>query len=93
MLIELSDDRAVRDKSLSNIGQFRKELFLGVFLASRMICSGYQVNLGFAFAVIALNLHRAAVPIEVCFRVPASSMRLPRLLHGRIFGLAQPYLS
>ncbi len=48
---------------------------------------------GFAFAVITLNLHRAAVPIEVCFRVPASSMRLPRLLHGRIFGVAQPYLS
>ena len=53
----------------------------------------WDLVFGFAFAVIALNLHRAAVPIEVCFRVPASSMRLPRLLHGRIFGLAQPYLS
>ena len=36
MLIELSDDRAVRDKSLSSIGQFRKERRLG--------CAGCLVN-------------------------------------------------
>jgi len=37
----------------------------------------------------ALNLHRAAVPIEVCHCVPASKSAVA--LHGPEFGPARPY--
>ena len=47
-------------------------------------------GLGFAFAAVALNLHRAAVPIEFCYRVPASPMRYRAISTGVNSGLPSP---